>query len=431
MSIISKLKIVWKNVNSPFLVNVEKKVFFKDILANDEFDITKINEGDVVALIGDFDPKSILRLINLIEKKAILVHLTHSTLLQHEYFFKAAYVDVVIEGNNIKRINHGKKHHLIDRLRNENNPGLVLFSTGTTGQPKAILHNFTYFINRYQTPRAPYKTINFLLFDHIGGLNTLFHTLFNKGTVIVPKSRNVKDILEACKKYNAEVLPVTPTFLRMMLMSGLIDDSFPKTLKIITYGTERMDQPTLDNLCSILPNVDFRQTYGMSELGILRVKTKSRQSLYMKVGGEGIDTKINNRKLYIRSKNRMLGYLNAENPFDAQGWYNTNDIVEEKEGFYKIIGRNSEFINIAGIKFMPSEVEKIVLKYNGVLHAKVVAKSNPITGEHAELIVEPNSNIKLDKLSIKNFLIKNLPAHMIPARITIGKIEIGSRFKKK
>ena len=72
----------------------------------------------------------------------------------------------------------------------------------------------------------------------------------------------------------------------MMLMSGLVPKGVPKTLRIITYGTERMDQPTLDALCKYLPNVDFRQTFGMSELGIVRVKSKSRNSLFAKIGGK-------------------------------------------------------------------------------------------------------------------------------------------------
>ena len=81
-------------------------------------------------------------------------------------------------------------------------------------------------MKRFETPRPTLKTINFLLFDHIGGLNTLFHTLFNKGTVVAPKSRGVKDILNTCAEHEIEVLPTTPTFLRMMLMSGLIPKAF-------------------------------------------------------------------------------------------------------------------------------------------------------------------------------------------------------------
>ena len=54
----------------------------------------------------------------------------------------------------------------------------------------------------------------------------------------------------------------------------------------------------------------------MSELGILRVKSESRQSLYMRIGGEGVEWKAINNMLYIKSQNRMIGYLNAESPFD-------------------------------------------------------------------------------------------------------------------
>ena len=119
--------------------------------------------------------------------------------------------------------------------------------------------------------------IFFLLFDHIGGINTLFHTLFNNGTIVAPKKRTVEDVLHTCKKYEVEVLPTTPTFLRMLLISNINEEKFPKSIKIITYGTEIMDQTTLNQLCKFLPNFDFRQTYGMSELGILRIKSKKSQ----------------------------------------------------------------------------------------------------------------------------------------------------------
>ena len=51
-----------------------------------------------------------------------------------------------------------------------------------------VLHGLTLFMRRFETPRPTLRTINFLLFDHIGGLNTLLHTLFNKGTVVAPKT---------------------------------------------------------------------------------------------------------------------------------------------------------------------------------------------------------------------------------------------------
>ena len=403
---------------------------FSEIAEQESVDLSDVCKGDVVALIGDFDPKSILTFLQLIDKNVILVPLTVDTIAQHEYFFESALVDVVIEGDSVKRRNHDHNNEFIENLRCQNHAGLVLFSTGTTGRPKAILHDLTLFMQRFETPRPTLKTINFLLFDHIGGLNTLLHTLFNKGTVVAPKSRSVEDILDTCAEYSIEVLPTTPTFLRMMLLSGLIPDRVSPSLRIITYGTERMDQPTLDALCELLPNIDFRQTFGMSELGIVRVKSEARNSLFMKVGGEGVETRVTDSVLEIRSETRMLGYLNAESPFDEEGWYNTKDIVEERNGYYKVTGRTSEVINVGGLKFMASEVERVALQFDGVELAKAEGKPNPITGQHVELIVQSAPTVQLDKVKLKEYLGNALPNHMSPKRLKVSKVAVGHRFKK-
>lgn len=430
MEIIQKLSTIWENVEYPFLIHKNGNLKFKDIMSYDVIELTNINEGDVVALVGDFDPKSIIILLKLIEKNIILVPLSIDTKIQHDYFFKSALVDVVIEDGKVRRFNHGLKHKLIQALREKKHAGLVLFSTGTTGQPKAILHDLTLFMKRFETPRPTLRTLNFLLFDHIGGLNTLLHTLFNKGTVIAPKSRNVQDILSTCLEHDVEVLPATPTFLRMMLMSGLVPKKVPKNLKIITYGTERMDQTTLDEMCSLLPNVDFRQTFGMSELGIVRVKSENRNSLYMKIGGEGVSTKVVEKILYINSDTRMLGYLNAPSPFDQDGWYNTNDMVEVKQAYFKVVGRTSDVINVGGLKFMANEVEKVCLDFPDISFVKAFPRDNPITGQHVELVVQPKKENLIDKNLLISFLKEKLQPHMVPKRVKIENVPIGHRFKK-
>lgn len=430
MKILEKLSERWSDIDYPFLIHSNSKLRFSEIAKEKSVDLSEINSGDVVALIGDFNPQTILTLLHLIEKNVILVPLTVDTRKQHEYFFEAALVDFVIMDSAVMRKRHNFKNDLIESLRAKKHAGLVLFSTGTTGRPKAILHDLTLFIQRFETPRPTLKTINFLLFDHIGGLNTLLHTLFNKGTVVAPESRSVEHVLALCREYEIEVLPTTPTFLRMMLISGLAPDSVPRTLRIITYGTERMDQATLDALCEMLPYIEFKQTFGMSELGIVRVKSEARNSLFMKIGGEGIETRVVENVLEIRSKTRMLGYLNANSPFDQDGWYNTKDIVEERDGYYKVTGRSSEVINVGGLKFMASEVEQVALQYYNVELAKAEPKPNPITGQHVELIVQSAANQDVDKASLKNFLNERLPDHMRPKRIRIASVCVSHRFKK-
>jgi long-chain acyl-CoA synthetase len=384
----------------------------------------------VVAIIGDFNPNSILTLLKLIDIGVIVVPLTIETKNEHEYFFESAFVDFVIEEDSIVKRQHHGSHSLINDLRRKKHSGLVLFSTGTTGRPKAILHDLALFLKKFETPRPTLRTINFLLFDHIGGINTLLHTLFNKGVVIALSERTVNSVIEACLKYDVEVLPTTPTFLRMMLLSEAVPDKVPQSLKIITYGTERMDQSTLDELCRLLPNIDFRQTFGMSELGIVRVKSENRTSLFMKIGGEGVETRTIDDTLHIRSKSRMLGYLNAPSPFDSSGWYDTKDIVEKKGDFYKVVGRNTDNINVGGLKFMASEVERVALEFPSVSFVKAYPRENPLTGQHAELIIQTQNKYPFDKDAFKIYLKNKLQPHMVPKRIKIQKVEISHRFKR-
>lgn len=430
MKLLEKLAEIWLDVEYPFLIYKGAELKFSEITSQIYIDLSEIKKGEVVVIIGDFNPSSILTLLRLIDIGAIIVPLTAETRHQHDYFFESARVDVVIEGLEIKRLVHEHNHDFIENLRKIGHAGLVLFSTGTTGRPKAILHDLTLFLKRFETKRPTFRTINFLLFDHIGGINTLLHTLFNKGVVIAPDLRNVDSILETCRNYEVEVLPTTPTFLRMMLMSGAVPNKIPKSLKVITYGTERMDQSTLNDLCKLLPNIDFRQTFGMSELGIVRVKSEARDSLYMKVGGEGVETKVVDGVLYIRSTTRMLGYLNAESPFDDDGWYNTKDVVEQKGMYYKVVGRVGDVINVGGLKFMASEVELMALNYPNIELVKAYASSNPITGQHVELVVQPKSDVDFNKNEFITYLKSSLPSHMTPKRVKVEKIAVGHRFKR-
>jgi hypothetical protein len=126
VDILDKLKERWKGIDYPFLVHSKGELRFSEIAEQDSVDLSDVCSGDVVALIGDFDPKSILSLLQLIDKNVILVPLTIDTRAQHEYFFESALVDVVIEGDSVKRINHDHKHEFIEHLRNQSHARLLL-----------------------------------------------------------------------------------------------------------------------------------------------------------------------------------------------------------------------------------------------------------------------------------------------------------------
>jgi len=416
----------------PFLVGPNIQLKIDDLLNSNVVDLKCVHRGDVVAIIGDFDALSLATLLRLIDLSVTVVPLTAATHPEHEYFFEAAAVDVVIEGGVAKRRNASWGiNPLLTKLRQSGNPGLVLFSSGTTGRPKAILHDFSCFLARYRTPRPTYRTLNFLLFDHIGGINTFFHTIFNGGQVIAPSGRTPQSVISDIHDRHVELLPTTPTFLRMMLLEGELDTTELSSLRVITYGTERMDQSTLDRLCKTLPQIDFRQTYGMSELGILRVKSRARDSLWMTVGGEGVEIRTVGGVLHIRSANRMLGYLNAPSPFDAEGWYDTGDIVEQDGPYIKVIGRSKEVINVGGVKILPAELERVALLHPDVLLAKARGVPNPITGQHIEITCQPRVGAQLNRQNLRAHFCQHLSEHSRPQFIRIGEIAVSHRFKQE
>lgn len=434
---INYLRKIWTDVDQPFLqVPNGKDLKFKDIDNVSINGLDKIRKGDVVSLIGDFDAESVATLLNLLARGAVVVPLTNDTSGQHDYFIQESRSQYIFEKNNLVNVlsESQEEHPLLDQLRSKENPGLILFTTGTTGRPKAILHDFVPFISRYQTPRPPLKAVSFLLFDHIGGINTLLHMLFNLGQIVSIEERTVESVANTIRDYSVELLPTTPTFLRMLSLHPGIKEKLGSSLKIISYGTERMDQPTLKRLVDQFPKVDFRQTYGMSELGILRIKSKARDSLYMSVGGEGVETKIVDDILYIRAENRMLGYLNAPSPFDDEGWYCTKDIVaSDEDGYLTITGRDSDVINMGGLKFMPSEVERECLKIKNVKFAKAIGVDNPITGQYLQVDIElENTDIDHEdfKREICKTLSASLPRYMLPSKIKFLTQTLSHRFKK-
>lgn len=388
-----------------------------------------LRPGEVAALIGDFDAGTISTFIDLLDRGITVMPLTAANRAEHGYFFEAGRVDAVISAGVFTRISKApEKHPLQKKLEESGHPGLILFTSGSTGKPKAILHDFSAFLQRYRQPRPALTTLNFLLFDHIGGINTLFHTMFNGGRIIIPSGRDPHSVAEDLKRRDVELLPVTPTFLRLWHLAGIKPD-FP-ALKIISYGTEQMDQATLTKTANAFPDVDIRQTYGMSELGILRLRTRKRDELWISIDGKSAETRVKAGELLLRSPTRMMGYLNAPNPFDRDGWYATGDMVETDGDWLRLTGRKDSIINVGGIKVYPAEVEQLALAYNGIKFAKAFAGRNPLTGMHVELLCETDGQTDIAEQDFRKYLAAGLPAHARPRRIKFGKIPFSHRFKQ-
>ncbi|MFM9990519.1 MAG: hypothetical protein ACKVOY_03715, partial [Burkholderiaceae bacterium] len=94
MKLIDNLSEIWRGVSYPFLIHKDEELHFSDIAKQALINLEVIRKGDVVAIIGDFNPSSILTFLRLIDIQVIVVPLTIETRNEHEYFFESALVDV-------------------------------------------------------------------------------------------------------------------------------------------------------------------------------------------------------------------------------------------------------------------------------------------------------------------------------------------------
>jgi len=397
-----------------------------------------VRPGTVAALEADFSPNAVALLLALVEAQAVLVPLTGAVASRKEEFLEIAEAEVAIrlaadDEATFTRRPCTAAHPIYAELRTRQHPGLVLFSSGSTGKSKAAVHDLVPILDKFRAPRHARRTMAFLLFDHIGGINTMLYTLSNAGCLVTVEDRSPEAVLGAVEKHRVELLPTSPTFLNLLLVSEAYKHHDLSSLKLITYGTEPMPESTLRRLHELLPRVELLQTYGLSEVGILRSKSKSSDSLWVKVGGEGFETRVVDGVLHVKSRSAMLGYLNAPNPFTPDGWLVTGDVVQQDGEFLRILGRQSEVINVGGQKVHPAEVENVIQELPNVVGAVVFAEPNALTGNIvcAQVALAEKEDPKQLARRVKQHCRERLPPFAVPVKvILVDEVEHSERFKK-
>lgn len=395
--------------------------------------------GETVVVLGDYSPEVFCMMIALCRNGSIVIPLTSNSVVEEsvalavsgcEWYveFDAAGRDGVITHRGLKSDNS-----LLHEFRQRSKPGIVLFSSGSTGKPKGILHDFNQVAEKFRKQRAPVVAIPFLMIDHFGGINTILAITSSLGTLVTVAKRSVQNICAAIEKYKVELLPATPSFLTLMMASHLHAQYDLSSLKRITYGTEVMPQSTLDRIHAQFPSIKFQQTYGLSEVGVLRSKSRKDGSLWIRIGGEGFQTKVINGVLWIKSQYAMVGYLNSPSEFDAEGFFNTQDKVEVDGDYFKILGRVTDIINVAGQKVYPAEVESVILELDNVQDVAVFGESHRLLGNIvvAKILLKETESIESIKKRLRKYCLTKLLEFKIPAKIMLADSSLHSSRQKK
>ena len=408
---------------------------FKNLLSN------KIRNHDRVLIYSDYTFHSISLLISLSDLNVNIIPLVKTTESEYQEKVESVNPHLILSFNDYNKLIIRKsklipnKEDVFNDVINKGDTGIILFSSGTTGKPKVMIQNLTKIISSIKIPRRQksLKFIILLMFDHIGGINTLFNCLINGSPFIIPEDKSPSLVISLINKHQVNILPTTPTFLNLLMIDESFDSSKLKSLKLITYGTERMSEVILNKLNLNLPKVKLLQTFGTSETGILKTQSKSSNSLFFKIVDDEKEYKILGDELYLRSKTQVNGYVNHNNDnFLIDGWYATGDLVEtDEDGYIKIIGRKNKIINVGGLKVLPKEIEDVINSVNGVDDSTVFSEQNNIVGNIVCVkIFTQLENTKELKLQIKSVCRKNLDKYKVPVKLFFEKLEMTNRGKK-
>ncbi len=396
-----------------------------------------IAPGTVVGLKARYSPAAIGLLLALLSHRCIVALVPHG----------AVDDDVYVEDGQIEclfRLSDSDEwswtaparevdHPLLHQLRASGTGGFIIFSSGSTGKPKAVLHSVERFLAKFESPGKNLRTLAFLLLDHIAGMDTLFYTLCGGGVLVLTERMDPRSVCRLIEEHRVEVLPVSPTFLNMLCLSGDYVGFDLSSLKIVTYGSEPMSQFTLDRLGEILPGVKFIQKYGTSEFGAPRARSRGNDSLWLKLKSDEVEAKVVDGVLWVRTEIAMLGYLNAPSPIDDEGWLCTGDLVETDGDWIRILGRKSDIIIVGGEKVYPQEVEAVLLELDFVRDAAVRGEQHSLMGH----IVTARLNLArpLDEGTVRREVRKHcrarLEPHKVPARVEVADAPLTTDRQKR
>ena len=213
--------------------------------ARDRIATLGIERRNVVALRADYSLQSVAALLALLAARTTVAMLPRDraadALLADCHATALLDIDPQGHWNWTTLAASTERHPLLVAIQVAGDAGIVLFTSGSTGRPKAALQSMHRFLGKFDRPGKSFRTLAFLLFDHVAGLDTLFYTLSNGGTVVVTRDRSPSAISRLIDDARVEVLSASPTFLRLLCLAGDDGERDLSSLKIITYGSEPMD----------------------------------------------------------------------------------------------------------------------------------------------------------------------------------------------
>ncbi|MFN3951078.1 MAG: AMP-binding protein [Thermaurantimonas sp.] len=394
---------------SNFLIDIreDKLIEWKDLIE----DLNKLNHINKVISSFSFYELFMLQIASVLNESDVI--LIDPELKDSEKLNLLGEKDINSLNEKIDRkyIDVKDKSDLVSRLLQASEASFTLFTSGTTGKPKAVRQSIRNLKKGLVVKDDKKNDIWGYCFHptHIAGLQVFFQAVMNGNVIVRLFGLNVWEIEEAIKRCNITHLSATPTFYRLFLNSSKKFES----VKRVTSGGEKLDNVLLERLKANFPNAQFRNIYASTEFGTLLVSK-----------GEGFEipnslkdkVKIINNELCVHQS--LLGSFVGQGQ-EVDEWYMTGDLIEiinENPNLLRFAGRKSDMINVGGMKVNINEVEETIRKVFEVQYVKVYSKNNSVLGNILCCDIGSN-NPDLDETTIRRKLANHLQEFKIPRLI--------------
>jgi acyl-coenzyme A synthetase/AMP-(fatty) acid ligase len=304
----------------------------------------------------------------------------------------------------------------------------VLLTSGTTGRPKMVLHTLASLSGAIKFDESRSDAIWGTFYDirRYGGLQIFLRAVLTRSSLLLTgPGESVANVLRRAGEAGVSHISGTPSHWRRALMSPEAGRIAPRYIRL---SGEIADQAILDSLRSAYPDAEISHAFATTEAGVaFDVRDElSGFPASLLTDTPGVELKVVDATLRIRSNRTAERYL-GENPpalRDAEGFVDTGDVLELREGRYRFQGRRDGVINVGGLKVHPEEVEAALNRHPRVRLSLVKAKRNPITGALVVADVQlkdasaPDGDSARDlQQAIRQFCRESLAPHKVPAAI--------------